>query len=213
MNKAELIDALEAKLGSKKVASDALEAFLDVVIREVARGGKVGITGFGTFERADRAARTGRNPKTGATVKIKKTRVPKFRSGTNFKEVVSGAKKLSKTESAASQEPEILMCKPEDNMSHADKPPTPNFLLSHPSPTDHEAGEKPKPAPAAAPTETDVKKAAAEAPKTGAVGASVGRGGKNHKSDVKAVQEKLNARGLDTGGVDGVPTALAIGGA
>ena len=65
--------------------------------------GKVGITGFGTFERADRAARTGRNPKTGATVKIKKTRVPKFRSGTNFKEVVSGAKKLSKTESAASR--------------------------------------------------------------------------------------------------------------
>ncbi|WP_200962670.1 HU family DNA-binding protein, partial [Terrabacter sp. Soil810] len=103
MNKAELIDALEIKLGSKKVASDALEAFLDVVIREVAKGGKVGITGFGTFERADRAARTGRNPKTGATVRIKKTRVPKFRSGTNFKEVVSGAKKLSKTESAASR--------------------------------------------------------------------------------------------------------------
>ena len=103
MNKAELIDALETKLGSKKVASDALEAFLDVVIREVAKGGKVGITGFGTFERADRAARTGRNPKTGATVRIKKTRVPKFRSGTNFKEVVSGSKKLAKDQPAASR--------------------------------------------------------------------------------------------------------------
>jgi DNA-binding protein HU-beta len=84
VNKAELIDALETKLGSKKMASDALEGFLDVVIREVAKGGKVGITGFGTFERADRSARTGRNPKTGETVKIKKTRVPKFRAGTNF---------------------------------------------------------------------------------------------------------------------------------
>ena len=103
MNKAELIDALETKLGSKKVASDALEAFLDVVIREVAKGGKVGITGFGTFERADRAARTGRNPKTGATVRIKKTRVPKFRSGTNFKEVVAGSKKLAKDQPAASR--------------------------------------------------------------------------------------------------------------
>ncbi|MDN5768737.1 MAG: HU family DNA-binding protein, partial [Humibacillus sp.] len=103
MNKAELIDALEVKLGSKKVASDSLEALLDIVIREVAKGGKVGITGFGTFERVERAARTGRNPKTGETVKIKKTKVPKFRSGTNFKHVVSGAKKLSRTESAASR--------------------------------------------------------------------------------------------------------------
>ena len=80
MNKAELIDALEVKLGSKKVASDALEAFLDVVIREVAKGGKVGITGFGTFERADRAARTGRNPKTGVEVPIAPRRVMTFRA-------------------------------------------------------------------------------------------------------------------------------------
>ena len=103
MNKAELIGALEAKLGSRRVASDALEAVFDTIIREVARGGKVGITGFGTFERADRAARTGRNPKTGQTVKIKKTRIPKFRAGTNFKEIVSGQKKLSKTASAAAR--------------------------------------------------------------------------------------------------------------
>ena len=103
MNKAELIDALESKLGSKKAASDALEALLDTVIREVAKGGSVGITGFGTFERADRRARTGRNPKTGETVRIKKTRVPKFRPGTNFKEIVSGAKKVSKGTSAAAR--------------------------------------------------------------------------------------------------------------
>jgi DNA-binding protein HU-beta len=103
VNKAELIDALESKLGSKKAASDALEALLDTVIREVAKGGSVGITGFGTFERADRRARTGRNPKTGETVRIKKTRVPKFRPGTNFKEIVSGSKKVAKGTSAAAR--------------------------------------------------------------------------------------------------------------
>ena len=103
MNKAELIDALEPRLGSKKAASDALEALMDIVIREVAKGGKVGITGFGTFERADRQARTGRNPKTGETVRIKKTKVPKFRPGTNFKEIVAGEKKLAKGQSAAAR--------------------------------------------------------------------------------------------------------------
>jgi DNA-binding protein HU-beta len=103
VNKAELIDALEPKLGSKKAASDAVEAVTDVIIREVAKGGSVGITGFGTFERADRRARTGRNPKTGETVRIKKTRVPKFRPGTNFKEIVSGAKKVAKGTSAAAR--------------------------------------------------------------------------------------------------------------
>ena len=81
MNKAELIKELESRLGSRKAASEALTAVVDVVIREVAKGGSVAITGFGTFEQAARAARTGRNPRTGAAVKIKKTVVPKFRAG------------------------------------------------------------------------------------------------------------------------------------
>ncbi len=81
MNKAELIKELESRLGSRKAASDALTAVVDVIIREVAKGGSVAITGFGTFEQAARAARTGRNPRTGASVKIKKTVVPKFRAG------------------------------------------------------------------------------------------------------------------------------------
>ena len=91
MNKAELIDALETRLGSKKVASDALEAFLDVVIREVAKGGKVGITGFGTFERADRAARTGRNPKTGEEIPITARRVVTFHASQKLKALVEKA--------------------------------------------------------------------------------------------------------------------------
>ena len=69
MNKGQLIEALEGRLGGKKAAADAVEAILDVIIREVAKGGKVGITGFGTFEKVVRAARTGRNPRTGASVK------------------------------------------------------------------------------------------------------------------------------------------------
>ena len=63
-------------------------------------GEKVNITGFGVFEKRARAARTARNPRTGETVKVKKTNVPAFRAGTNFKEVISGAKKLPRVASA-----------------------------------------------------------------------------------------------------------------
>ncbi|WP_162259411.1 HU family DNA-binding protein, partial [Phycicoccus sp. Soil803] len=96
MNKAELIKELESRLGSRKAASDALTAVVDVIIREVAKGGSVAITGFGTFEQAARAARTGRNPRTGASVKIKKTVVPKFRAGSAFKDVVKNPRSLPK---------------------------------------------------------------------------------------------------------------------
>lgn len=103
MNKADLVDALEDRLGGKKAASDALEAIFDVIIREVARGGKVGITGFGTFERVDRAARTGRNPRTGESVKIESTAVPKFRPGTAFKLYVAEPATLPKAGPAAAR--------------------------------------------------------------------------------------------------------------
>ena len=89
MNKADLVERLEGHLGSKKAALEAVEAVVDVIIREVAAGNKVGITGFGTFERVDRAARTGRNPRTGEAVKIAATSVPKFTPGTKFKEVTA----------------------------------------------------------------------------------------------------------------------------
>jgi DNA-binding protein HU-beta len=96
VNKAQLIDRLSAQLGSKKAATDAVEAVVDTITRAVASGEKVAITGFGAFEKVARPARTGRNPRTGAAVKIKKTTVPKFRPGQGFKDVVSGAKKLPK---------------------------------------------------------------------------------------------------------------------
>lgn len=94
MNKGELIKALEDTLGSRKAATEALEAVLDAIVREVAKGGKVAITGFGTFEKAARAARTGRNPRTGEEVRIPEAVVPRFKAGTSFKSYVANPKAL-----------------------------------------------------------------------------------------------------------------------
>jgi DNA-binding protein HU-beta len=95
VNKAELVNALADRLGgNKKAAGDALEAVIDTVYRAVSKGEKVTITGFGSFEKVQRAARTGRNPATGQTIKVKKSVAPKFRPGQEFKNVISGAKKL-----------------------------------------------------------------------------------------------------------------------
>jgi DNA-binding protein HU-beta len=96
VNKAQLIDKLSVQLGSKKAATDAVDAVVDTITRSVAAGERVAITGFGVFEKVARPARTGRNPRTGESVKIKKTTVPKFKAGQGFKDVVSGAKKLPK---------------------------------------------------------------------------------------------------------------------
>ncbi|HET6816348.1 MAG TPA: HU family DNA-binding protein [Mycobacteriales bacterium] len=104
VNRAELIDAIRDRLGiEKRTAEHAVDAVLDTIQRAVAQGEKVAITGFGVFEKVDRAARTGRNPRTGEAVKVKKTSVPKFRPGSQFKGVVSGAVKLGKVADAATK--------------------------------------------------------------------------------------------------------------
>jgi DNA-binding protein HU-beta len=95
-NKAQLIEALSERLGDKKVASQAVDGLVDIIIRTVNKGEKVNITGFGVFEKRARAARTARNPRTGEAVRVKKTNVPAFRAGTTFKDVISGSKKLPK---------------------------------------------------------------------------------------------------------------------
>ncbi len=95
MNKSQLIDALAARYeGNRKAAQQALESVLDTIMREVAKGEKVAITGFGSFEKRIRPARMVRNPRTGESIKAKKTAVPKFNAGAELKAVVSGAKKL-----------------------------------------------------------------------------------------------------------------------
>ncbi|GGK19551.1 hypothetical protein GCM10010124_10220 [Pilimelia terevasa] len=92
MNKAELIDALAARLGDKRTATEALDAVLAEIQTAVTKGDRVAITGFGAFEKRVRGARTARNPRTGETVKVKKTSVPAFKAGAGFKEMVASGK-------------------------------------------------------------------------------------------------------------------------
>ena len=101
MNKAQLIDTLSDRLGSRRAANEAVDAVIDTITRAVSSGERVAITGFGVFEKVARPARTGRNPRTGESVKIKKTSVPKFKAGQSFKDVVSGAKSLPRVAASA----------------------------------------------------------------------------------------------------------------
>jgi DNA-binding protein HU-beta len=97
VNKGQLIEALSGHFdGNKRAAQHALESVVDTITREVAKGEKVAITGFGAFERVPRPARMVRNPRTGERSRAKKTAVPRFRAGAELKAVVSGAKKLPK---------------------------------------------------------------------------------------------------------------------
>jgi DNA-binding protein HU-beta len=91
MNKGELVDQIAAKASvTKKDADLVLTAMLDVILEAVAKGDKVTLVGFGTFEARDRQAREGRNPSTGKPIKIPATRVPAFSAGKMFREKVVG---------------------------------------------------------------------------------------------------------------------------
>ncbi len=97
MNKSELIEATaKAADISKAAAERALSAIIDAVVKAVAKGDTVTLVGFGTFKSAKRAARTGKNPKTGEALKIAATTVPKFSAGTGFKTAVAGKKAAKK---------------------------------------------------------------------------------------------------------------------
>jgi len=96
LNKTDVIDSLETRLGDRKVATAALDGLIDIINRAVAKGEKVSITGFGSFERVTRSARIARNPRTGEQIRLKKTAVPKFRPGAQLKDVASGATKLGR---------------------------------------------------------------------------------------------------------------------
>ncbi len=90
MNKTELVAAMAEKTElSKKDAEKALKAFTDVVAEELAKGEKIQLVGFGTFEVAERPARDGRNPKTGEPMKIAASKAPKFKAGKALKDVVN----------------------------------------------------------------------------------------------------------------------------
>ena len=90
MNKAELIDHIAAQADiSKAAATRALEALIGGVKSTLKKSGSVSIIGFGTFAVSRRAARAGRNPRTGAEIKIKAAKVPKFRAGKGLKDFVN----------------------------------------------------------------------------------------------------------------------------
>lgn len=90
MNKSELIDQIAKKADiSKAAAGRALDATIDAVKASLKKGGIVTLVGFGTFYIGKRAARSGRNPRTGAAIKIKAAKVPKFRPGKALKDAVN----------------------------------------------------------------------------------------------------------------------------
>ena len=90
MNKSELIDQIAQSADlSKAAAGRALDATIAAVKVALKKGGTVSLVGFGTFYVGKRAARSGRNPRTGAAIKIKAAKVPKFRAGKGLKDAVN----------------------------------------------------------------------------------------------------------------------------
>ena len=89
MNKKELVAAVAAKAElSQKDAAKAVDALICAIEEELKKGEKVQLVGFGTFEVSERAARTGRNPRTGTEIKIDAAKAPKFKAGRAFKDAI-----------------------------------------------------------------------------------------------------------------------------
>ena len=90
MTKSEFVDAVAEKAGlSKRDAGEAVDAFLGTIESELAKGGEVAFSGFGKFSVSHRAARTGRNPQTGAPMQIAASKAPKFSAGAALKKAVN----------------------------------------------------------------------------------------------------------------------------
>ena len=112
MNKSELVEAVAEELGSRATAVRAVDTVLDTIMASVAAGERVGIVGFGTFEKRERGARTARNIRTGATIKVKATSVPGFRAGNGFKELVAGGGKKKAAAKPAAKKATKAAAKP-----------------------------------------------------------------------------------------------------
>ena len=90
MNKSDLVDAIaKSSEISKAAAARALDSTIDSIKKALKKGDTVSLVGFGTFKVGKRAARNGRNPRTGATIKIKAAKVPKFSAGKGLKDAVN----------------------------------------------------------------------------------------------------------------------------
>lgn len=94
MNLAELVDVIAAETKqTKTVSRDIVKTALDAILKEVKRGGRVSIVGFGAFYQAVRKSRVGRNPQTGEVVKIAASRVPRFKAGKDFRDQIKKSRK------------------------------------------------------------------------------------------------------------------------
>lgn len=90
MNKSELVDAIVAKTGeTKKATETTINAFVEAVMTALSKGEKVQLVGFGTFEVRERAKRKGRNPQTGEEIVIPASKAPVFKAGKNLKDTVN----------------------------------------------------------------------------------------------------------------------------
>lgn len=94
MNKAELIETIASEAGiTKTQANAAMDSFTGAIVSALQKGDRVTLVGFGTFSVSERAARNGRNPQTKEVIKIKATKVPKFKAGKDFSTAIKSSKK------------------------------------------------------------------------------------------------------------------------
>jgi DNA-binding protein HU-beta len=184
MNKSDLVDAIAAATneGKSKVAG-LLEAMLDCISGALQRGDKVTLPGFGTFETRSRQARSGRNPRTGAPVKIAATTAPVFKAGATLKTTVAG-KKASAKRGAKSK----ASTKAKATAKAAAKTPARAASKTAAKAPAKAAAVKQKAAPRAAKAsaKAPAKKAASKAPAKAASG--------NAKVGAKAAAKKATAR-------------------
>ena len=112
MNRAELVDSVAQATGQPKTeVTRTLSGLVHTVTAALAKGDKVTLVGFGTFERRNRKARTGRNPRTLAPLKIAAAKVPAFRAGKELKDIVNGRAK----------QPSLVLAKPKASKPAAKK--------------------------------------------------------------------------------------------
>ena len=113
MNKSELVDAVATKTGLTKVqSSEAIDAVVDAIQESLKGGGQVSLVGFGVFLTGERAARTGRNPRTGAEIQIPAARLPKFKPGKGLRDAVALQKPVPATKTKPAVKVEKPVAKP-----------------------------------------------------------------------------------------------------
>jgi DNA-binding protein HU-beta len=190
MNKSQLIDALAARLGDRRTAASAVDGLLSTIVETVKAGESVSLTGFGVFEARARAARVGRNPRTGQTVAVPAATVPAFRPGTGFKTAVGGdasappAAARTRVAAAAVEAP----AKPAAKASKAAKP-TKAAKAAKEAKAQKAGAAKTAAAKTAAPKTATAKASAKEAKAPAAK-----KGKKDTKADAKAASARKKAK-------------------